>query len=117
MGSNAEKGIFCDWKTDAKLLLPRLYYQIQVKLCDLKEESEERGRTRMNSGNPNADLLYKQKKNLLMLLNSGGGVKFLWSDQVVAAAIGGADAKVDGGGCAWVLRRREEEDKAKGHEG
>ena len=87
-------------KIDANLLLSRLCYQIQVKLCDLKEKSEERGRTRMNSGNPNADLLYNKKKNLLTLLSSGGGVKFLWSNQVDAAAIGGADAKVDGGGCA-----------------
>ena len=53
----------------------------------------------MNSGNPNTDLLYNKKKNLLTLLNSRGGVKFLWSDQVDAAAVGGADAKVDGGGC------------------
>ena len=52
-----------------------------------------------------------------MLLNSGGGVTFLWSDQVDAAAVGGVGAKVDGGGCARALRRREEEDEAKGHEG
>ena len=71
----------------------------------------------MNSGNPNADLLYRKKKNLLTILNSGGGVKFFWSGQVDAAAVSGAEAKVDGGGCAWALRRREEEDEAKGHEG
>ena len=71
----------------------------------------------MNSGNPNADLFYNKKKNLLMLLNSGGGIKFLWFDQVDAAAVGGADAKVDSGGCARALRRRKEEDEAKRHEG
>ena len=52
-----------------------------------------------------------------MLLNRGGGVVFLWSDQVDAAAVGGADAKVDSGGCARALRRRKEEDEVKGHEG
>ena len=41
---------------------------------------------------------------------------FLWSDQVDAAAVGGAEAKVDGGGCTQALRRREEDDEAKGHE-
>ena len=71
----------------------------------------------MNSGNPNTDLLYNKKKNLLTLLNSGGSDKFLWSDQVDATAVGGADTKVDGGGCARALRQREEEDEAKGHEG
>ena len=71
----------------------------------------------MNSRNPNADLLYEKKKNLLTLLNSGGGIKFLWFDQVDAVAVGDVDAKVDGGGCARALRRCEEEDKAKGHEG
>ena len=71
----------------------------------------------MNGGNPNADLLYEEEKYLLTLLNRGGGVAFLWSDQVDVAAVGGADAKVDGGGCARALRRREEDDEAKGHEG
>ena len=52
-----------------------------------------------------------------MILNSGGGVTFLWSDQVDAAAVGGVEAKVDGGGCARALRRREEDNEVKGHEG
>jgi len=39
----------------------------------------------------------------------------LWFDQVDAAALVDADTKVDGGGRAWVLRRREEEgDEEKG---
>ena len=52
-----------------------------------------------------------------MLLNRGGGVVFLWSDQVDAATVGDAEAKVDDGGCARALRRCEEDDEAKGHEG
>ena len=42
---------------------------------------------------------------------------FLWSDQVDAAAVVGAEAKVDGGGCARALRQPEEDDEVKGHEG
>ena len=52
-----------------------------------------------------------------MLKEGRRGVAFLWSDQVDAAAVGDAEAKVDGGGCARALRRREEDDEAKGHEG
>ena len=38
----------------------------------------------------------------------------LWFDQVDAAALVDADTKVDGGGRARVLRRREEGDEEKG---
>ena len=41
-------------------------------------------------------------------------VAVLWSKQVDAAALAGADAKVDGGGGVRALRRREEEDDRKG---
>ena len=49
-----------------------------------------------------------------MLLNSGSRcVAVLWSKQVDAAALAGADAKVDGGGGVRALRRREEEEDLK----
>ena len=41
----------------------------------------------------------------------------LWYDQVDAAAVVGAEAKVDGGGRAPMVGRCEEEDDVKGHEG
>ena len=44
-----------------------------------------------------------------------GGVQVeLWSNQVDAAAVVGAEAKVDGGGSARVLRRREVEERRRG---
>ena len=41
----------------------------------------------------------------------------IWSDQVDAAAVVGAEAKVDGGGRARVLGRREVEDTDEEAEG
>ena len=44
------------------------------------------------------------------------GATFFWSNQVDAAAVVGAETKVDGGGCARARRRHEEDDEAKRHE-
>ena len=42
---------------------------------------------------------------------------FLWCNQVDAAAVVGAEAKVDGGSRAPMVGRCKEEDDVKGHEG
>ena len=52
-----------------------------------------------------------------MLMEQRRSAAFLWYDQVDAAAVVEADAKVDGGGRARTFGRREEEDDVKGHEG
>mgnify|MGYP005830196571 FL=1 len=52
-----------------------------------------------------------------MLREQRRSAVFLWCGQVDAAAIVGAEAKVDGGGRAPMVRRCEEEDDVKGHEG
>ena len=76
----------------------------------------------------NRDELWRTRKNaetLMQIWHSRRGiltgaaeqrrcVAVLWSKQVDAAALAGADAKVDGGGGVRALRRREEEDDRKG---
>ena len=59
------------------------------------------------------------KEDLLRLREQRRGTTFLWLNQVDAAAVVGAEAKVDGGGNARVLRRRELEERrrCKGRKG
>ena len=52
-----------------------------------------------------------------MLREQRRSAAFLWCGQVDAAAVVGAEAKVDGGGRAPMVGRCEEEDDVKGHEG
>ena len=53
----------------------------------------------------------KSKERLTRAVECGGVQTKIWSNQVDAAAVVGAEAKVDGGGSARVLRRREVEEK------
>ena len=66
----------------------------------------------MNGGSPNADLLYE--KYLLTLLNSGGGVAFLWYAQVDVAAKDGAE--LEGRGRRWSFRARASQAGRRGEE-
>ena len=52
-----------------------------------------------------------------MLRKQRRSAAFLWCDQVDAAAVIGAEAKVDGVGRTPMVGRCEEEDDVKGHEG
>ena len=52
-----------------------------------------------------------------MLMEQRRSTAFLWCSQVDAAAVIGAEAKVDGCGRARTFGRREEEDDAKRHGG
>ena len=50
-----------------------------------------------------------------MLMEQRRSAAFLWCDPIDAAAVVGAEAKVDCSGRAPMVGRREEEDDAKGH--
>ena len=60
----------------------------------------------------NPKQIYRGKKEeLTEVVEKRKGAAVLWSNQVDAAAVVGADEKVDGSGSARVLRRREEEER------
>ena len=50
-------------------------------------------------------------------MNSGGVRTRIWSDQVDAAAVVGAEAKIDGGASTRALGRREVEERRRGKGG
>ena len=67
----------------------------------------------MNSKNFNEDLGLRDM-NLPGSLDDGGARQGLWSKQVDAAALVGADSKSDGGGGAEVLRVARRKMRRKG---
>ena len=89
--------------------------------CDSKvqdKNTEARRRTPKNTKTLVVDLRWKEGR-LTKVKEQWRGTAFLWSNQVDAAAVVGAETKVDGGGCARVLRRREVEEwrRGKGRKG
>ena len=96
------------------IIIAYFYYQLQIKLWDLRTEGRRIGKNPDEWWNPNADLRLKENE-LTDAAEQRRSAALLWFDQVDAAALVDADTKVDSGGRARVLRRREEEgDEEKG---
>ena len=69
----------------------------------------------MNSTETLTDLGGEEEEELTRAVERQRCADEIWSEQVDAAAVVGAEVKVDGG--ARMLERREEEDKTKKHGG
>ena len=71
----------------------------------------------MNSIETLMDLWEEEEEELTRAVERQRCADEIWSEQVDAAVVVGAEVKVDGGGGACVLGCREEEDKTKRHGG
>ena len=56
----------------------------------------------------------KSEERLTRAVERGQAQMRIWSNQVDAAAVVGAETKVDGGGCARALRQWEVEERRRG---